>query len=211
MKRVLILDDSEVVRQGVKSILDDPKGGEFIFGEASTGDDAIRLVRGQDWDIVTLELTLGGQSGLEVLKELKRLRPRLPILVLSTHCEEQYLRRAFNLGAAGFVTKGCPRTELVKAVRNVIEGKRHVSPGLAEEVGAEQRSGPDRPRHEALSNREYEVMTLIASGKTVKEVAGLLSLSEKTVSTYRTRILEKMRMKTNAEVTHYAIQNRIVD
>jgi two-component system invasion response regulator UvrY len=210
MKRVLIVDEHQLIRQGLKSILDEPRGGT-IFGEASSALEAIRLAREQDWDIVTLALSLGEQSGLEVLKELKHIHPRLPILVLSRHREEQCVRRALKAGATGYVTKDSSCRELVKAVNNVIEGKLYVSPDLAEKAMADPRQGPVRPLHQTLSYREYEVMTLIASGKTIKEVATMLSLSDKTVSTYRTRILEKMQMKTSAELTHYAIQNRLVD
>jgi two-component system invasion response regulator UvrY len=210
MKRVLIVDEHQLIRQGLKHILDEPKG-ETIFGEANSALEAIRLAREQDWDIVTLALSLGGQSGLEVLKELKQIHPRLPILVLSRHREEQYVRYALKAGATGYVTKDSPCRELVKAVNNVIEGKPYVSPDLAVKAMADSRQGPVRPLHQTLSYREYEVMTLIASGKTIKEVATLLSLSDKTVSTYRTRILEKMQMKSSAELTHYAIQNGLVD
>jgi two-component system invasion response regulator UvrY len=210
MKRVLIVDDHQLVRQGLKRILDDPQG-ETIFGEASTALDAIKLAEEQDWDIVTVPLSLGGQSGLDVLKELKHIRPRLPILVLSRRHGEQYIRQALKAGAGGYVTKDSPSVELVRAVENVMKGKLYVSPALAEAAMAGLRQGPVRLLHEALSHREYEVITLIASGKRIKEIASLLSLSDKTVSTYRKRILDKMRMKTNAELTNYAIKNRIVD
>lgn len=204
------MDDQQLIRQGVKRILVNPQG-ETIFGEASTALDAIKQAEEQDWDIVTLPLSLGGQSGLDVLKELKHIRPRLPILVLSKHHGEQYIRHALKAGAGGYVTKDSPCAELVRAVNNVMEGKLFISPALAETAMAGLRQDPVRLLHEALSYREYEVITLIASGKTIKEIATRLSLSDKTVSTYRKRILEKMRMKTNAALTHYAIKNRIVD
>jgi DNA-binding NarL/FixJ family response regulator len=210
MKKILIVDDHEVVREGVKKILDE-QPGPIIFGEASTASEVLRLVREQDWDIVMLDLTLGERSGLEVLKELKQLRPRLPVLILSMHSEEQYARRAFKAGAAGYITKGSPREELVKAINKVIEGGVYISPALAERLVIDLGSDTDRAPHEALSNREFEVMRLIASGKTVGEIAAMLNLSDKTISTYRARILEKMGMKTNAEITHYAIQNKLVD
>jgi DNA-binding NarL/FixJ family response regulator len=168
-------------------------------------------VREQDWDIVVLDLSLGDRNGLEVLKELKQIRPRLPVLILSMRSEQQYARRAFKAGAAGYITKDSPRAELVKAINKVMEGGVYVSPALAEQLVIDLGSAIDRAVHEALSNREFEVMRLIASGKTVGEIAEMLSLSDKTISTYRARILEKTGMKTNAELTHYAIQNKLVD
>ncbi|HEY0321204.1 MAG TPA: response regulator transcription factor [Pyrinomonadaceae bacterium] len=210
MKRILIVDDHEVVRDGVKRIFD-KQPGSTIFGEAGTAPEALRLAREQDWDVVVLDLSLGGRSGLEVLKELKQIRPRLPVLILSMHSEEQFARRAFKAGAAGYITKDSPRSELVKAINKVSKGERYISPALAERLVVDLGRGTDRPPHEALSNREFEVMRLIASGTTVSEIADLLSLSSGTISTYRTRILEKMGMKTNAELTHYAIQNKLVD
>ena len=211
MKRILIVDDHEVVRDGVKRIFDEQEPGMAVFGEASNGPDALRLVREEAWDVVVLDLTLDDRSGLEVLKELKQIRPKIPVLILSMHSEEQYARRAFKAGAAGYTTKDSPRAELVKAVNRVIEGGRYVSPAMAEKLIVDIERGSDKPVHETLSDREFEVMRLIASGKTVGEIAELLSLSDKTISTYRARLLEKMRMKTSAELTHYAVQNKLVD
>jgi two-component system, NarL family, invasion response regulator UvrY len=210
MKRILIIDDHEIVRDGLKNILNE-QSEDSTFGEAGTAPEALALVTEQDWDVVVLDLSLGGRSGLEILKELKQIRPRLPVLILSMHSEEQYARRAFKAGAAGYITKDSPRAELVKAINRVAEGGRYVSHALAEELVIGLERGSDRPPHEILSDREFEVMRLIASGKTVGEIAVLLSLSDKTISTYRARILEKMRMKTSAELTHYAIQNKLVD
>jgi two-component system, NarL family, invasion response regulator UvrY len=210
MKRILIIDDHEIVRDGLKNILTE-QNKDNTFGEASTAPEALALVTGQDWDVVVLDLSLGGRSGLEVLKELKQIRPRLPVLILSMHSEEQYARRAFKAGAAGYISKDSPRAELVRAINKVAAGGRYISPALAEELVIDLERGSDRPAHEMLSNREFEVMRLIASGKTVSEIASLLTLSDKTISTYRARILEKMRMKTNAELTHYAIKGGFVD
>src|SRR5712692_5436679 len=209
MKRILIVDDHEVVRDGIRRILDE-QPGTMAFGQAGTAEEALSLARDEDWDVVVLDLSLGGRSGLEVLKELKQIRPRLPVLILSMHSEEQYARRAFKAGAAGYITKDSPRAELVKAINKVAQGGRYVSPALAEELVIDLERRSDRPPHETLSDREFEVMRLIASGKTVGEIASLLSLSDSTISTYRARILEKMEMKTNAELTHYAIKNNLV-
>lgn len=210
MQRVLIVDDHEVVRDGVKRLLEEHSGA-ITCGEAGTPDEAIRSALASDWDAVVLDLSLAGKGGLEVLKELKQLRPRLPVLVLTMHSEEQYARRAFKAGAAGFITKDSPRAELSKAIHKVMEGGKYLSPALAERLIIDLERGIDRPPDETLSDREFQVMRLIASGKTLSEIAGLLSLSDKTISTYRARLMEKMGMRTNAELTHYAIQNKLVE
>ena len=210
MKNILIVDDHEVVRDGVKRLFDE-QPLKVNFGEASAAPEAVKLVREQNWDVVVLDLSLGGRNGLEVLKELKELRPCLAVLVLSMHSEEQYARRAFKAGAAGYITKDSPRAELFQAINKVSKGGRYISPALAEKLIFDLDKAPARPPHETLSNREFEVMCLIASGKTVGEIADRLSLSDRTISTHRARILEKMAMKTNAELTHFAIQNKLVD
>jgi two-component system, NarL family, invasion response regulator UvrY len=210
MLKLLIVDDHEVVRRGVKTIFDE-ESGTMVFGEASTAPEALKRISEQDWDIVILDLSLPGRSGLDLLRELKHLRPRLPVLILSMHSEEQYARRALKAGASGYITKDSPRTELVRAVKRVVEGGKYVSATLAEQLAVDLQSGTDRPPHEKLSDREFEILCLIASGKTVGEIADMVSLSDKTISTYRARVLEKMNMKTNAELTHYAISNKLVE
>jgi two-component system, NarL family, invasion response regulator UvrY len=210
MKRILIIDDHEVLREGVKRIFDKPPGS-VVFGEASTAPEALKRLREQHWDVAVLDLNLGGRDGLEVLKEMKQTRPRLPVLILSMHSEEMFARRAFKAGAAGYITKNSPRAELLKALTKVMEGGTYLSPVFAERFIIDLHRGSDRPPHETLSNREFEVLRLIASGKTVSEIADILSLSIGTISTYRMRILDKMDMKTNAELTRYAIQNQLVD
>jgi len=210
MRRVLIVDDHEVVREGVKRLLDEQPGA-ISCGEAGTPDEALRMALADEWDAVVLDLSFAGKSGLDILKELKQIRPRLPVLVLTMHSEEQYARRAFKAGAAGFITKDSPRSELLKAIHKVMEGGKYLSPTLAEKLIVDLERGSDRPPDETLSDREFQVMRLIASGKTLSEIAELLSLSDKTISTYRARLMEKMGMRTNAELTHYAIQNRLVE
>jgi DNA-binding NarL/FixJ family response regulator len=210
MKRILIIDDHEVVRDGVKKIFDEQPGA-VVFGEAGSRLEALQLAREQYWDVAVLDLSLGNQSGLEVLKELKEIRPHLPVLILSMHSEEQYARRAFKAGASGYITKDSSRAELVKAVNQVGTGGRYITSTLAERLVFDLGRDSDRPPHESLSDREFQVMRLIASGKTVTEIAELLSLSDKTISTYRARLLEKMGMRTNAELTRYAIQNKLVE
>jgi two-component system, NarL family, invasion response regulator UvrY len=210
MTKLLIVDDHEVVRDGVKRLFDE-QPGTTVFGDASTASEALRLASEQNWDIMLLDLSLGGRSGLDVLKELKQIRSRIPVLILSMHSEEQYVRRAFKAGADGYITKDSPRAELLKAIEKVRKGGKYVSPELAETLIMYVERGPDAPPQDTLSDREFEVMRLIASGKTITEIAELLGLSGKTISTYRARVLEKMGMKNNAELTHYAIHNQLID
>ncbi|MDQ1472489.1 MAG: hypothetical protein QOJ99_3969 [Bryobacterales bacterium] len=210
MKRVLIIDDHEVVRDGLKGIFSELPEPTF-FGEASSSAQALKLAAERQWDAVVLDLSLGNRSGLDLLKSLKQLHLRLPVLILTMHSEEQYARRAFRAGASGYVTKDTPRAELIRALKTVLEGGRYVSSSLAERLALDLGRHSDRPPHETLSDRELEVMRLIASGKTVGQIAELLCLSDKTISTYRCRILEKMGMKTNAELTHFVIRNDVLN
>jgi DNA-binding NarL/FixJ family response regulator len=192
-------------------ILTQPSGEPISFGEASTPHDALRLIASEPWDVVLLDLSLGERSGLELLKEIKDLRPRLPVLVFTMHADERYARRAFRGGAEGYITKDVDRAELSAAIQKIIRGGRYVSTELAEKLVVDVQRGSDRPPHETLSDREFEVLSMIAKGKTVGEIADSLCLSAKTISTYRTRILEKMKMKNSAELTHYAIRNGLVE
>ena len=206
MLRILTIDDHAIVRDGVKGLF---SAATAQFGEARSGPEALALVQENDWDIAVLDISLGARSGLEVLKDIKRLRPKLPVLILSMHADEQYAIRAFKSGASGYVNKASSGDELRKAILKVAKGGRYVSPALAETIVFDLNTG-DKPLHEYLSNRELEVFVLISSGKTVGEIANLLALSDKTISTYRRRILDKMHMRTNAELTHYAFQNGLV-
>jgi two-component system, NarL family, invasion response regulator UvrY len=208
--KILIVDDHAVVRNGIRSIFNEEPCA-VLFGEAGTCREALELVREENWDVVVLDISLGTGNGLEALKQMRQIRTKLTVLILSMHAEEQYARRAFKAGAAGYITKDSSRAEIVKAVHRVVSGGRYVSPALAEKLAADIETGADRPLHEALSDREFEVLRLLAMGKTVGEIAESLSLSDKTISTYRARVLEKMRMKTNAELIHYAIKNKLVD
>ena len=210
MPRILLVDDHVVVRDGIKRIYDD-RLADALFGEASSAEEALKLIREKLWDVVVLDISLGGRNGLELLKEIKKIDAKLPVLILSMHSEEQYARRAFKGGASGYITKGSSRTEIVNAINKVIGGGKYVSPVFAEKLVADIERGIDGTPHAILSDREFEVLRLIGSGKTVTEIADLLSLSDRTISTYRTRILEKMEMKTNAELTHYVIKNGLVD
>jgi DNA-binding NarL/FixJ family response regulator len=208
--RVLIADDHAVFRRGLKETIGEAFS-KVTFGEAKTAQEALEFVRQHDWELVILDISMPGKSGLDILSDLKRLRPRLPVLFLSMYPEEQYARRALKAGAAGYLTKDSVTEELKTAVKRVLSGGRYVSTTLAERLAYDLREGADTPIHELLSEREFQVLRMIASGKAVKEIADELSLSVKTVSTYRSRILEKTGMKTTAELIRYALQTQLVD
>lgn len=208
MKRVLILCAHEVAREGLKYFIDCGLAGS-IFGEASTASGVFRLAREQAWDAAILDSTLEERSGLGVVKELKQIQPRLPVLVISMHSEVDYAVRAFQAGAAGYIAKDSTREELVKAVNTVIEGRRYVSPAIAESLASNLERVPGQPLHHLLSYRELEVMSHIALGRTLAEIAGLLGLSNKTVSTYRVRVLKKMRMLSNSQIIRYGVHNEL--
>jgi DNA-binding NarL/FixJ family response regulator len=209
MIRVLIVDDHAILRRGLRALLSD-EFADAKFGEASNSEQALEQLGKEEWDVALLDITLPGKSGLDLLKELEAARPRLPILVLSVHPEDQFAVRALKAGAAGYMTKESAPEELVQAIRKILAGGRYVSPTLAEKFAFRVRKDFTRAPHEALSDREYEIMCRIASGKTVTEIAGELSLSVKTISTYRARILEKLGVKNSAEITRYAIRNGLV-
>jgi len=208
--RILIADDHPIFRAGVKEILLKEKDVESI-GEADTGHKVLELARKRRWDVVLLDLTMPGKDGLEVLQDLRRERPELPILVLSAHPEDQLALRLLKSGAAGYLTKDKAPEVLLTAIRKVLRGEKYISESLAEKIALDTVSGATKSLHEMLSQREYQVMAMIAAGKTGKEIAKKLFLSIRTVSTYRTRVLEKMKMKTNAELIRYALQNKLVD
>jgi DNA-binding NarL/FixJ family response regulator len=210
MLRILIADDHPIVRKGLKQILSE-ESDMGVFGEAQNSQELLELVRKQDWDIVILDITMPGRGGIDVLKELKHERPKLPVLMLSVHPEDQYAVRALKAHASGYMTKDSAPEELVKAIRKILRGGKYISSTLAEKLAFDLETETEKPLHETLSDREHQVLLMIASGKTVSEIAKELSLSVKTIDTYRARILEKMKMKTNAELTHYAIKNKLVE
>jgi two-component system, NarL family, invasion response regulator UvrY len=183
---------------------------DALFGEASTGEEALNQVFKEKWDAVILDITMPGRTGLEVLREIKKFRPKLPVLVLSMHPEDQFAVRVLKAGASGYMTKESAPQELVGAIKKVLAGGRHVSPSLAELMATYLTMDTQQPAHELLSNREFQVMRQIASGKTVSQIARELSLSVRTISTYRARILEKMCLASNAALTHYAFQHNLV-
>ena len=208
--RILIVDDHTIIRQGLKQILADdfPKG---VFGEAKNGTEALERVWKEKWDVVLLDLTMPGKGGLDVLKQLVEAQPNMAVLVLSMHPEDQYAVRVLKTGAAGYLTKNTASEEVVGAVKRVMAGGKYVSAALAESLAANLHGGGEKPRHETLSDREYQVLRQIASGKSVKEIAFDLSLSVKTISTYRTRVMDKMNLKTNADIIRYAMQEKLVE
>jgi two-component system invasion response regulator UvrY len=207
MLRILIADDHPIVRRGLKQILyDDPDIA--IVEEAQSSDEVLELARTQTWDAVILDITMPGRGGLDTLEELKRQYPGLPVLMLSMHPEDQYAARAFKAGAAGYMTKESALDELTKAIKKITKGGRYVSEAFAEKLVATMGAEPPSQCH--LSAREYQVMLMIASGKTLSQIAEEMALSIKTISTYRTHILEKMQMKSNAEIAYYAMKNDLV-
>ncbi|MDQ3818482.1 MAG: response regulator transcription factor [Acidobacteriota bacterium] len=211
--RVLIADDDAYVRRGLREIILEEYGGAEI-AEARNAREAIDLVRerGRErfWDVVVLDINMPGGSGIEVLKELKKDYSRLPVLILSAFSEDEYAIRTLKAGASGYLTKETAPEELIAAIKKVLAGGKYISASLAEKLAVSLES-KSRPPHETLSDREYQIMRMIASGKEVSEIAKELSLSAKTVSTYRARILEKMGMNTNAQLTFYAIKKGLVD
>ena len=209
MINVLIADDHTVVRQGLKQILsEDPQLS--VVGEAADGNEVLTALETLSVDALVLDITMPGRNGLDVLKEVKRKRPTLPVLVLSMHPEDQFAIRILRAGAAGYITKESAPEELVGALRKVCSGGKYVSPQLAEKLAVFIGDETTRPPHEKLSDREFEVLRMLALGKTVTEVAEELLLSVKTVSTYRSRVLEKMKMTSNADLTRYALQNGLI-
>ena len=210
MVRVLIADDHAILRRGLIEILT-REMRDVVCAEAKNAQQALAHAQSHDWDVVILDVTMPGRSGIDALADLKQARPKLPVLVLSMHAEDQYGKRVLKAGAAGYMNKDSAPEELVKAVRKVLAGGRYVSPALAELLALELGPGADQPLHERLSVRELEVLRMIASGKTISQIAEVLHLGVTTVSTYRARILEKMNMKTSAELMHYALRKRLVD
>ena len=210
MIRILIADDHPILRRGLREILVRELEGATC-GEAGNAYHVLSEVQSQDWDLVILDVTMPGRSGLDVLRELRSLRPRLPVLVLSVHPEDQLGTRVLKAGASGYMNKESAPEELIKAVRKVLEGSVYVSVAMAERLALDLRENVGRPLHETLSEREFEVLRMLASGKTVTEIAEELHLSVPTVSTHRAHILAKMNMTTTAALISYAVHNRLVD
>jgi two-component system, NarL family, invasion response regulator UvrY len=208
--KILIADDHAVVRQGLKQIL----GGIpelSLVGEADNGESALDKVRAENWDVLVLDMSMPGRGGLDILKDVRRERPQTRVLVLSMHPEDQFAVRLLKAGASGYLTKESAPEELINAVRKVMTGGKYVSATLAEKLAFDVDRDADQPLHETLSDREFQVLRMMASGQTVQQIADELLLSAKTISTYRARVLEKLKLKSNAELIYYAIQNRLVE
>lgn len=209
MKRILIADDHSVIRNGVKQIL----SSEFSaveFGDAANSIEVFQKIKEKKWDILILDMDMPGRNGLEVLKQLKDEKTNIPVLMFSMHPEEQIAIRALKSGASGYLSKDSASAELANAIHQILSGRKYITPSLAEQLAAQIENPLDKAPHELLSDREYETLLLFAKGKTVSQIAEELSLSVPTISTYRARILEKMGMKTNAELASYAIRNNLV-
>ena len=209
MIRILVADDHAVVREGIKTILSGQEG-LVVEDEAENGQEVLSRITKKEYDLVLLDISMPGRSGLEILEEIKAMQPKLPVLILSMHPEEQYAVRMLRGGASGYLTKASAPQELVRAIRKISGGGKYVTASLAEKLACELDAHADKPRHERLSNREYQVMLMLAAGQSVNEIADELCLSAKTITTYRTRILEKMDMKKNAELTLYAVKNDLI-
>ena len=210
MTRMLVVDDHEVVRRGTRQVLAEGFP-DAAFGEAATAAEAMGLLQAERWDLLVLDINLPGRSGLEVLEEVRRLWPRLPVLVLSAYPEEEFAVRCLRLGAAGYLTKSSAADELMAAVRKALEGGKYVTAALAERLASVLGGGVRGEPHESLSGRELQVVRLVATGRSMKEIAAELHLSEKTIATYRARIAEKLGVSTNVELTRYALQHKLVE
>lgn len=208
--RVLIADDHAIVRQGLRQILSDTPDLE-VAGEADNGVAAIQLARQQPWDVMLMDVSMPDRNGIDALKIIRKEFPRLPVLILSMYPEDQYAIRALKAGAAGYLTKQSAPEQLVHAIRQVASGKKYVSAALALELADAISDDSERAPHEKLSDREYQTLCLIASGKTLTQIGEELNLSVKTVSVYRARLLEKMKLHNNAELTHYGLKHGLVD
>jgi DNA-binding NarL/FixJ family response regulator len=210
MLRILIADDHPIVRQGLGQLI--AKTTDMVVAdEASNGLEVLTKARASHYDVVLLDISMPGLHGLDIIRQLKKESPRLPILILSMHSEEQYAVRAFRAGASGYLTKQSAPDELLAAIRKVSMGGKYVSSSLAEKLASDLEIGTGKLPHETLSNREYQVMLMIAAGKTVAEIAEELSLSVQTISTYRSRILQKMQIKNNVELANYVIRKQLLD
>jgi two-component system invasion response regulator UvrY len=210
MIRLLIIDDHEVVRRGLKQVFSD-EFSKLKIGEAENSRAALELITTQDWDLVLLDINIPGRNGLETLSEIKRLRPRTPVLVVSAYPEEEFAIRALKLGASGYLNKSSASDEMLVAANKVMAGGKYVTALLAEKLASALGGDVQQSPHESLSSRELQVLQMIAKGRTIKEIAAELALSEKTIGTYRSRISKKMGLATNVDLTRYALKNQLTD
>lgn len=210
MIKILIADDHALVRAGLKQVVSEVDDME-VKGEAATGTEAVNQVKEQDWDVVLLDISMPDLNGIDALRQIRQIKPNLPVLILSMYPEDQYAVNLLRAGASGYMTKESAPNQLVAAIRKVVQGRKYVSSSLAEILALELGGDVDKPLHEALSQREFQIFCKLSSGLSVSEIAQELFLSVKTVSTYRSRIMEKMRFKNNAELTYYAIKNHLIE
>ena len=209
LKKILIADDHAIFREGLKQVIS-KSSIMTVAAEAENGMEVLKKVRENHFDVVVLDISMPGRNGLDILSDIKSIRPKVPVLILSMHPEEQFAVRAFRAGAAGYVTKGSPPHELLEALERVALGKKYISPSLADVIVTSLDLSNQKEPHRDLSNREYQVFCMIASGKPVGKIAEELSLSVKTISTYRANILRKMNLGNNAEITRYTIENKLI-
>jgi two-component system invasion response regulator UvrY len=209
MMRILIADDHAIVRRGLSEILLEEYPSAFVE-EVGDADTLLNRALAENWDIVISDLMMPGRSVLEVLQQIKQHAAQLPVLILSIFPEEQYATRVLKAGASGYINKDAAPTELVKAVQRILQGRKYITPNIAEMLASDLSLATDKAPHELLSDREFHVMKLLAEGKTISDIAEMLSLSPTTISTYRARIMEKMKMKANAELARYALENRLI-
>ena len=210
MIKIVIADDHDIVRAGLKQIISDSRDMK-VTGESGNAEQLIELVKKNDYDVVLLDLKMSGMNGLDAIKHIKLIKPDLPVIVLSMHAEDQYAVRTIRAGASGYITKETASENLITAIKKAVAGGRYISPALAESLADSIAWGGNEAPHDALTDREFQVMCMIASGRSVSEIASELFLSVKTISTYRHRILTKMSMKNNSELTHYVIKNNLLD
>ena len=210
MIEIILVDDHAIVREGIRRIIDDTPG-ITISSEASTGEGALELIKKEKYDLVILDISMPGKSGLQTLKEIKKYNEKIPVLMLSMHAEEQYAMRAIKAGASGYLTKESASDQLVSAIRKIHDGRKYISAGVAELLVTDIYHDDEKHPHEYLSDREFEIFKLIIRGNSAKIIAANLSISDKTVSTYRSRIMKKMDMHSTADLIHYAIENNISD
>ena len=210
MIKILIADDHLIVREGIKRIIDD-SADMNVVAEASNGMEALEYIWKNKYDLILLDISMPGQNGLQTLKEIKKYDKDLPVLMLSMHAEQQYAMRAIKAGASGYLTKDSASTQLVKAIQKINDGRKYISQEVAELLATDLFHEQDKDPHEYLSDREFEVLKLIAKGQSQKDIGNDLSISHKTVSTYRTRILDKLNLRTTSDLIHYAIEYKLSD